>query len=84
MSVGNLESIRDFTDVRDVVRAYQLLAEQGQPGEAYLICSGNPVKIETILERLIALAEIEVEVSQDPARMRPSDTPCLYGSYAES
>ncbi|MCA9919988.1 MAG: GDP-mannose 4,6-dehydratase [Anaerolineales bacterium] len=83
MSVGNLESMRDFTDVRDVVRAYQLLAEQGQPGEAYLICSGNPVKIETILERLIALAEIEVEVSQDPARMRPSDTPCLYGSYAK-
>lgn len=83
MMVGNLEAMRDFTDVRDVVRAYELLAEQGQPGEAYLICSGQPVKIATILQKLIDLAEIEVAVTQDPERMRPSDTPCLYGSYAK-
>ncbi|WP_420627547.1 GDP-mannose 4,6-dehydratase [Candidatus Leptofilum sp.] len=83
MMVGNLEAQRDFTDVRDVVRAYELLAEQGKPGEAYLICSGRPVKIEAILQKLIALADIEVEVAQDPARMRPSDTPCLYGSYGK-
>jgi GDP-4-dehydro-6-deoxy-D-mannose reductase len=83
MMVGNLDAMRDFTDVRDVVRAYQLLAEQGQPGEAYLICSGQPVKIETILQKLIEIAEVEVEVKTDPERMRPSDTPCLYGSYAK-
>lgn len=83
MMVGNLEAMRDFTDVRDVVRAYELLAEQGQPGQAYLICSGKPVKIATILQKLIELAEIEVDVKQDPERMRPSDTPCLYGSYAK-
>lgn len=83
MMVGNLEAKRDFTDVRDIVRAYELLAEQGKPGQAYLICSGTPVKIDTILQKLIELAGIEVEVAQDPTRMRPSDTPCLYGSYAK-
>ena len=83
MMVGNLEAMRDFTDVRDIVRAYELMAEQGEPGETYLICSGEPVKIDTILQQLIELANIEVEVVQDPERMRPSDTPCLYGSYAK-
>ena len=83
MMVGNLEAMRDFTDVRDVVRAYELLAEQGQPGETYLICSGQPVKIETVLQKLIEIAGVEVVVENDPKRMRPSDTPCLYGSYAK-
>jgi GDP-4-dehydro-6-deoxy-D-mannose reductase len=83
MMVGNLEAMRDFTDVRDVVRAYELLAERGEPGETYLICSGQPVRIETILQKLIDIAGIEVVVEQDPERMRPSDTPCLYGSYAK-
>ena len=83
MMVGNLDAMRDFTDVRDVVRAYQLLAEHGQPGEGYLICSGQPVKIETILQKLIEIAEVEVVVETDPERIRPSDTPCLYGSYAK-
>lgn len=83
MMVGNLESMRDFTDVRDVVRAYELLAERGAPGEAYLICSGQPVKIEAILQKLIAVSGLDVEIVMDPERMRPSDTPCLYGSYAK-
>ena len=83
MRVGNLESQRDFTDVRDVVRAYNLLAEGGEPGEAYLICSGQPVSIRTVLDELLALAGREVAVVIDPARMKPSDTPCIYGSYAK-
>lgn len=83
MTVGNLEAMRDFTDVRDVTRAYELLAEQGQPGEPYLICSGQPVKIAAILQRLIAIAKVEVEVQADSERMRPSDMPCLYGSFAK-
>ena len=83
MKVGNLDAMRDFTDVRDVVRAYELLAEQGESGEAYLICSGKPVKIEAILQKLIQLVNVEIDVQQDPERMRPSDTPCLYGSYAK-
>ena len=81
MMVGNLEAMRDFTDVRDVVRAYELLVEKGKPGESYLICSGQPVKIATILQKLIEIAGIEVVVENDPDRMRPSDTPCVYGSY---
>jgi GDP-4-dehydro-6-deoxy-D-mannose reductase len=83
MMVGNLEAKRDFTDVRDVVRAYELLAEKGESGGTYLICSGQPVKIQTILEKLIEIVGVEVVVENDPTRMRPSDTPCLYGSYAK-
>jgi GDP-4-dehydro-6-deoxy-D-mannose reductase len=83
MSVGNLDAQRDFTDVRDVAAAYVDLAENGRPGESYLICSGQAVSIRDLLFTLIDLAQVEVEVSQDPARMRPSDTPCLYGSYAK-
>jgi GDP-4-dehydro-6-deoxy-D-mannose reductase len=82
MSVGNLEAQRDFTDVRDVVRAYTLLAEKGQPGRAYLICSGQPVSIHYLLTTLADLAGVAIDISYDPARMRPSDIPCLYGSYA--
>jgi GDP-4-dehydro-6-deoxy-D-mannose reductase len=81
LSVGNLDAQRDFTDVRDVVRAYLLLAEKGQPGEAYFVCSGQPVSIHYLLSTLIELAEVTVDIEYDPARMRPSDVPCLYGSY---
>ena len=81
MMVGNLSVERDFTDVRDVVRAYQILAEQGKSGEAYLICSGHAVSINTILNILIEVNEVNVDVEYDQARMRPSDVPTLYGSY---
>lgn len=81
MQVGNLDAQRDFTDVRDVVRAYGDLAEKGQPGEAYLICSGQPVAIHYLLTTLAELAQTRVELEYDPARLRPSDIPCLYGSY---
>jgi len=81
--VGNLEALRDFTDVRDVARAYIALAERGMAGETYLIASGRPIPIQQILTTLIELAAIEVEIEQDVARLRPSDTPCLYASYAK-
>jgi GDP-4-dehydro-6-deoxy-D-mannose reductase len=83
LSVGNLEAQRDFTDVRDVIRAYVRLAESGQPGEAYLICSGQPVAIQRVLSTLIELADVDVAIEPDMGRMRPSDVPCLYGSYAK-
>ena len=83
MSVGNLDAQRDFTDVRDVARAYRRLAEAGQPGETYLICSGQPVKINYLLTKLAELADVDVAIEYDPERIRPSDTPCLYGSYAK-
>lgn len=83
MLVGNLAAQRDFTDVRDVVRAYRALAADGRPGESYIICSGHAISINNILNALIELAGVPVEVAYDPARMRPSDTPCVYGSYAK-
>lgn len=83
MQVGNLSAQRDFSDVRDVARAYMALADQGHPGEAYLICSGQPVSIHYVLEVLLELAQVTVDVEYDPARMRPSDVPLLYGSAAK-
>jgi GDP-4-dehydro-6-deoxy-D-mannose reductase len=83
MSVGNLDAQRDFTDVRDVAAAYAALAERGRPGEAYFICSGQPVSIHYLLNTLAELAAVAVDIQYDPARMRPSDTPCLYGSYGK-
>lgn len=83
MQVGNLSAERDFTDVRDVVRAYRLLAQHGQPGENYLICSGQPVAVHTILNILLEFCAADVEVAYDPARMRPSDVPILYGSFGK-
>ena len=81
LAVGNLNAERDFTDVRDVVAAYIALMDKGQPGESYLICSGQAVSIQTIFDTLAELAGVAVTVEQDPARLRPLDTPCLYGSY---
>ena len=83
MRVGNLDAQRDFTDVRDVAAAYSDLAEKGAPGQAYFICSGKPVSIYDLLQMLSAMAGVDVEILFDPGRMRPSDTPVLYGSYAK-
>lgn len=83
INVGNLAPERDFTDVRDVARAYRLLAEVGRPGQPYLICSGKPVSIRTVLETLIEISGVEVNIQVDEQRVNPSDTPCIYGSYAK-
>jgi GDP-4-dehydro-6-deoxy-D-mannose reductase len=82
IAVGNLAAKRDFTDVRDVVRAYILLAEVGRPGKPYLICSGKPVSIQSILDELIAFSGLDIAIRPDPQRMRPADIPLLYGSHA--
>jgi GDP-4-dehydro-6-deoxy-D-mannose reductase len=81
--VGNLEARRDYTDVRDIVQAYRLLIEKGQSGKIYNICSENPKSGNEILEGLLKSAEIEVAIKQDPAKMRPSDTPLISGSHDE-
>ncbi len=83
LSVGNLAAQRDFTDVRDIVAAYIALMTNGQPGENYLICSGRSVSIQHLFDTLAELAGVEVNVERDPARLRPLDTPCLYGSFAK-
>ena len=77
VSVGNLASRRDFTHVKDVVRAYRLIAEKGKAGEVYNVGSGETHSAQEVLDRLIAMASCPVPVRQDPARMRPSDTPVI-------
>ena len=78
VQVGNLSTERDFTDVRDVVRAYWLLARHGVPGEVYNVGSGRPVPIRYLLETLIEIAGVIVQVEPDPKRLRPSDVPVAY------
>jgi GDP-4-dehydro-6-deoxy-D-mannose reductase len=77
--VGNLDAKRDFLDVRDVVRAYIALAGDGLVGEIYNVCSGAAYPIRDALRELIIAAHVPVEVREDPARMRPSDTPLFVG-----
>ncbi|MEO0100696.1 MAG: GDP-mannose 4,6-dehydratase [candidate division WOR-3 bacterium] len=77
--VGNLEAVRDFTDVRDTVRAYYLVLLKGKPGEVYNICSGKGYKIKEILDIILSLSKVKVEVKVDPQRLRPSDVMLLLG-----
>ncbi len=77
VEVGNLDVVRDFTDVRDVVRAYRLLATEGDPGEIYNLGSGRGTKLLDALEILRGLAGVPIEVFVDPARVRPVDQPLL-------
>lgn len=77
--VGNLEARRDFSDVRDVVRGYELLAERGAPGRVYNLCSGRAVSVRSILDRLRELVGREVAVEIDPAKLRKLDVPELVG-----
>ena len=79
LSVGNLDSRRDFTDVRDMVKGYWLSLEKGEPGEVYNLCSGKDYSIRQVLDLLLAMTSTKIEVRQDPARMRPSDVPVLLG-----
>ena len=83
ISVGNLEARRDFTDVRDMVRAYWLALEKCEPGEVYNICSGKAWTIRAVLDHLLSLTKAKIEVKQDPARLRPSDVPILLGDASK-
>jgi len=78
--LGNLEAQRDFTDVRDVVRAYWMLTEMGEFGTPYNICSENTYAIKGLVHSIAKIAGISEEVVQDPSRMRPADVPILYGN----
>jgi GDP-4-dehydro-6-deoxy-D-mannose reductase len=76
---GNLDAVRDFLDVRDVVRAYWALLDEGRPGEVYNVCSGTGVAIRAVLGELIDLAHVQVRTQVDPDRLRVADIPCLVG-----
>lgn len=77
LRVGNLTARRDFTHVKDVVRAYRLIAEKGHAGEIYNVGSGVTYSAQEILDKLCAIASCPIRVEQDPAKMRPSDTPVI-------
>ncbi len=79
LEVGNLDVVRDFTDVRDVARAYWAAAVHGEPGAAYNVCSGRPVSIRHLLDALCGLSTADVEVHVDPGRLRTAEIPVLYG-----
>lgn len=84
IKVGNLDSIRDFTDVRDIVRAYWLATEKCEPGEVYNICSGKKFVIKEMLNTLISNSTVkDIKIEPDPTRMRPSDVPILIGDYSK-
>ncbi len=80
--VGNLSARRDFTDVRDVVRAYRLLIEADDPADVYNVCTGRDVSIREIAEGLLRLAGTELELEADPALVRPVEVPVLRGDPA--
>jgi GDP-4-dehydro-6-deoxy-D-mannose reductase len=79
IQVGNLDAVRDFTDVRDAARAYRLAATSARPGEAYNLCTGREVAIRGLLDRLLEATSSSIEVRIDPARLRPSDVPWQVG-----
>ncbi|MFC1513944.1 GDP-mannose 4,6-dehydratase, partial [candidate division KSB1 bacterium] len=82
--VGNLEARRDFTDVRDTVRAYwHSLEGNCEPGEAYNICSNTTWYIREILDKLISMSKVKIDIQEDPDRLRPSDVPVLLGDNSK-
>lgn len=82
--VGNLESIRDISDVRDIVAGYKAILEtETTPGEAYNLCSGKGTKMQDILDILLSKAKKEIKVVEDPKRMRPSEVPITVGDNSK-
>lgn len=79
LAVGNLSARRDIVDVRDVVRAYRLLVERGEAGEAYNVCTGRSVEIGELVSRLLELAGARLRLEVDPDLLRPVDVPELRG-----
>lgn len=85
IEVGNLDALRDWTDVRDMVKGYLLSVEKGEPGEVYNICSEKTVKVGDMLKMLIDMSTVKnkIKIKEDPSRMRPSDVPILLGDSSK-
>lgn len=81
LSVGSLSPERDFTDVRDVVRAYILLLEQKQEFETFNVCSGKSISVRSIIDILCKASGLAVDITSDPSRIRPNEIPRVVGSY---
>lgn len=83
IAVGNLSAARDFTDVRDVVRAYRQLIVSGIPGETYNVCSGRAIPVSSLLDELVKQAAVAITPEVDPNLFRPVDVPSMEGSYTK-
>jgi GDP-4-dehydro-6-deoxy-D-mannose reductase len=81
--VGNIDAIRDFTDVRDMVRAYWLAVTKATPGEVYNIASGRGITIRDMLSLVLSHSKVEVKIEVDPERLRPSDVEILIGDSSK-
>ncbi len=83
IKVGNLEARRAITDARDMVRAFELLARKGEPGEVYNLSGSKVYRVGDILDMLLRIADVRAEIRQDPALLRPTDEPIIYGDSAK-
>ncbi len=81
LPIGDLSARRDFTDVRDVVRAYRLLMEHGEPGEVYNVCSGVDLAVQDLADQLVAQSTVPLRLEVDPSLLRPVELPVLRGSH---
>jgi len=81
ITIGDLSARRDFTDVRDVVRAYRLLAEKGEPGQVYNVCSGVDLAVAELADQLVAQSRVPLRLEVDPELLRPVELPVLRGSH---
>ena len=79
LHVGNLDSRRDITDVRDTVRGYRAIVDRGAIGRPYNVCRGTAYRIGDLLDILLSIARVRVRVERDPSRLRPSDNPVVLG-----
>lgn len=83
IQVGNLEAMRDFTDVRDMMRGYYLAISRGQPGEVYNLGSQRATSVQRLLDIFLARSRVSVDVRRDPERYRPVDVPCVYADCSK-
>lgn len=77
IKVGNLRAKRDFTDVRDVVRAYSLLIQKGTAGETYNVGNGEAIKIEELLQKILSFSTANIKIETDLTKLRPIDVPII-------
>jgi GDP-4-dehydro-6-deoxy-D-mannose reductase len=82
LKMGNLDPERDVMDVRDTARAYRAMMAAAEPGVPYNVCGGRAIRIGDLVELFRSRARVPVAIELDPARMRPSDVPRLWGSHA--
>lgn len=84
LKLGNLSSVRDFTDVRDIVKAYPKLLREGENGEVYNLASGRGVSVQELVDEVLARAQCEVRLEVEPARVRKTDIPELVGNAGKA